>query len=113
STALRTVRVQLELPNLADQSSSGLVVLVALGEPEAGPLIDVARGGEHAVGPQRDAAVAGLAGKAEGFLDEWRAAAEPARVRFDQEETQPSDLIGFAHQQDRADILTVSFGDPA
>ena len=31
----------------------------------------------------------------------------------DQEETQTGDLIGFAYQQDRADILAISFGDPA
>lgn len=82
-------------------------------EPEAGPLVDVAGGGKHAVGPQRDHAVARLAREAERFLDQPRADAEPTRARFDQKKAQPRDRVGFAHKEDRPDILAVSFGDPA
>src|SRR4029079_157240 len=87
SNSLPTVRVQLELPRLTDQSFSELIVLVALGEPEAGPLIDMAPGCDHVVAPQRDLAVAGFAGKAHGFVAQPCANAKPARVWFDQEKT--------------------------
>ena len=52
--------------------------LFGVDEPEAGPLVDAAGGGEHAVGPQRDLAVARLARKAQGIP---RPAARRCRAR--------------------------------
>ena len=68
-SSLPPLRVQLQFPGLADDGGSELVVLFGGDEPESGPLLDVAGGGKHAVGPQRDHAVARLAREAERFLD--------------------------------------------
>src|SRR5262249_59204494 len=80
---------------------------------KAHALVDAAGGGEHAVGPERDLAVARLARKAQSLLDQSGADAEPAGLGLDQEEAQPRDLIRVPHQQDRSDVLALSFGDPA
>src|SRR3984893_2286784 len=82
-------------------------------ECKAGALVDAAGGGEHALGPERDLAVARLACKAHSLLDQSGADTEPARLGLDQKEAQPRDLLRFPHQQDRADILALALGDPA
>src|SRR6516162_6202807 len=77
-------------------------------ELEAGALVDAAGGGEHALGPERDLAVARIARKAQSLLDQPGADAEPARLGLDQQEAQPRDILRFPHQQDRADILALA-----
>src|SRR5215813_435402 len=95
---------QLQLPRLADELFPEGVVALLLDELEAHPLVNAAGGGEHALGPERDLAVARLARKAQRLLDQPGADAEPARLGLDQEQAQPRDLLCVLHQQDRSDI---------
>src|SRR5262245_53906927 len=104
---------QLQLPRLADEPFPEGIVALLLDELKAHPLIDAAGGGEHALGPERDLAVARLARKAQRLLDQSGADAEPARLGLDQEEAQPRDLLCVPHQQNRSDILALALGDPA
>src|SRR6266511_5078074 len=83
-----SAQVEIEIPVLADQLLAELIVLPAADQLEAGLLVDVAGGDEHAVGPERDLAVARVAREAHAFLDQPRADAEPARLRLDQQEAQ-------------------------
>ena len=81
---------------------------------EAGPLIDVARGGEHAVGPQRDPAIARLARQSAGLP---RPAARRCRVRARSARPEGDAAAATSSvsrtSKDRADILAISLGDPA
>src|SRR6266446_525292 len=77
---------QLQVPGLAHQALAEARVRLAVDELEARSLVDAAGGGEHAVSPERDLAVAGRARKSYAFVDQPRADAEPARSRFHQQE---------------------------
>src|SRR5262249_33197806 len=62
---------QLEVPRLGDETfSAEAVVRLFCGKREAGLLVEMARGEELALGPQRDLAVASLPRKADAFVDE-------------------------------------------
>src|SRR4051812_18506681 len=73
----------------------------------------MARGGELALRPERDPAVAGQPREADAFVDEPRADAEAARGRLDVEHAQFRDGSGLLHQEDRAGNLAISLRDPA
>src|SRR6266702_3047802 len=77
--------LQRQLPGLPDQLRAEHAVLFLLDEAKAGPLIDMARGVQHVVGPQRQRFVSGLSREPHAFLDQPRADAEPARMRLDQQ----------------------------
>src|SRR5208283_2096708 len=62
-----TAYLQLQIPVLADHRTAPAFVPLRSHELKAGFLINVARGGEHAVGPERDLVVAGAAGEADAF----------------------------------------------
>ena len=74
--------LQLQIPILRHHVLAPAFVRLAARQREAGLLIDVARGGEDAVRPQRDLLVAGLAREADAFLGQpWRRA--PGRALSD------------------------------
>src|SRR5438105_11370688 len=76
-------------------------------------LVDVPRGDQDALGPQRDFPVAVLPGESEGFADQPRADAEPTRRRFDQQQPQFGDVLALPDEEHRADRLAFALGDPA
>lgn len=84
-------------------------------EVEAGLLVDLAGGVEIALGPERDLQVAGFAGELDALVDEHRAEAGAAGAGFDQEKAEfgGSGLVRVLDEEDVADGLVVSFGDPA
>src|SRR5712691_1647868 len=64
--------LQLQVPVFPGELLAELVVRPAGDELEARPFVDLPRGNEHAVGPQRDLTVTRLARKAHAFIDEPR-----------------------------------------
>src|SRR5262249_53062254 len=77
---------QPQLPRLADELFAGGVVRLLFDATRRSADLDAAGGGEHALGPERDLAVARLARKAHSLLDQSGADAEPARLRLNQKE---------------------------
>src|SRR5579883_356813 len=111
SVALR-VRSQLHFPVFADDLLPEADALLAADQLEAGLPIDVARGREHAVGPERDLPVAGTACEADALISEPRTKPEAARLRLDQEQPQSGDINRLLRDEHAADILAVHLGDP-
>src|SRR5215510_4880785 len=107
------VSLQRQIPVLADHVLAEASALLARAEAKARLLVDVSRGGEHAVGPQRYSPIAAGAREGDAFSGQAPADAEPARGRLDQQEAQPGDLVGVLHQQHAADVLPVELGDEA
>src|SRR4051794_17101297 len=64
------VSSQVEDPGFSDQIVPETVVRLARDQPIAGCRVDAARGQQVAVGPQRDAAIAGVAREALAFFDQ-------------------------------------------
>src|SRR6185369_17229355 len=83
--------LQRQLPGLADQVVAEAVVALAGGQHIAFLAIEVARGAQHVVGPEPDAAVARLAREAAAFGDQPRTDAEPACARLDEQQAQLRD----------------------
>ena len=81
---------------------------LARDQREAGVLIDLARGDQDALGPQRDPLVALLARGADALLDQRAPDAKAARVLLHQQQPQLGDVVGGLHQEDRADRLAVA-----
>jgi len=75
----------LQIPELRHDVLPPRMPRLARREAEARLLINMPRAHKHAVRPQRDRLVAGLARKAHAFVDEMRAHAQPARFRIDQQ----------------------------
>src|SRR2546427_8137100 len=82
-------------------------------QAEAGLLVDAPGGMQHVVCPQRELAVADLAGEAHALLHEAFADAEAARPGLDEEQTQPGDRLRFLDAKHRPHVLTVQLRDPA
>src|SRR5207237_760111 len=95
-----------------DQPLAELVVGLARGEPEARPLVDVARGQEQGLRPEDHLAVAGAAGEAEALADQPRAEARAARARLDQEQAELRHRPRARHEEDGAHPLAVALRDP-
>src|SRR5216683_7648923 len=70
-------------------------------------------GDQHIVGPQRDLAIAPLAGEADALGDEPAADPEPARPGLDIEQAQFGDLLALLDEQHRTGDRTLALGDPA
>src|SRR5262249_13873710 len=70
---------QIEIPVLSDELLAEVVVPPGFDEPEAGMLVDTSGGGEDAMRPEGDLAVARLAGETHALIDQPRADPEPAR----------------------------------
>lgn len=87
---------------------------LARAEREAGLLVDMPGGGQHAMGPQRNLCVSHSARKAVALVDEPRAQTQPARlgVYKEQPDTCRAGLI-ILHQHHAADIFAVQLRDPA
>src|SRR2546421_506180 len=76
-------------------------------ETEAGLRVDLAGGDEHAVGPERDLAIAGLPREAHAFCDQSCADPQAARLRMDDQEPQLADRLRLRDEEDGADDLAV------
>ena len=72
-----TALLQLQIPELADHRTAPTPVSFRARETKACFLINVTRGGEYAVSPQRDLLVAGAARKANAFVDKVCADPQP------------------------------------
>ena len=82
-------------------------------DPRTGRATVMARGCEHAVGPQRHRPVARLVRKPQRLRHQPRTDAEPARLGLHQQQAQPRHFLGLLHQQDRAHVLPIALGNPA
>src|SRR5262249_44665700 len=98
---------------LADHRVAPALVLLRAHKLEPGLLIDVARGGKHAVRPQRHLPVARIAREANAFVCEVPAKPEAARFWVDQQQADARDGLRLLRQDDRTDILAVHLGYPA
>src|SRR6185295_19114385 len=108
-----TQLAQPKLPRLRHEVAPEAMVRLGRDELEAGLLVEVPRGDEDVVRPQRDAIVAGLAGETDALGDQATADPQAARPRLDEEEAQLRDAVRVADQEHRADVLSVALGDPA
>lgn len=105
--------LQAQAPGLAEEFRAEFVVWFGLDDFEADGRVDPPCGGEDAVRPQHDLAVAGLPRKADAFLDKPAADPEPARLRLDDQHAQPGDRVAFLDDKHRADPHAILLGDPA
>src|SRR6478735_8191077 len=80
---------------------------------EPGLLIDFAGGDQHALGPQRDPAIAAGLRERDAFADQPPAQSLSAPGRVDQQQAQLRYGIRMAHQKYRADLCSLDIGDPA
>src|SRR4029077_17977512 len=85
---------QRQFPKLADQVLTKASVRLLLDQAEAGGFVDAAGGYQHVVGPQRQFAVAGAAGKPDAFGHQTAPDAETAGAGFDIEQAQLADIVG-------------------
>src|SRR3954471_13785724 len=105
--------LKIALPGFADEIDAERVMRL-FGDPfESGLGVNAARRQKIALRPQRHAPISGLSRKAQAFVDEALAQAQPARLRIDDEQTELRDLVGLLHHEDRADALAVLLGNPA
>jgi hypothetical protein len=81
-------------------------------EREAGLLVEMMRGDEGFLGPERYGAALRFSGEAQALGDERLAYAATLRPARDEEKAQLCDRGGPPHQCDRADRLAVDLGDP-
>src|SRR5215831_10579274 len=82
-------------------------------EAEACPLVDMARGMEDVVGPERHAPVARVTGEAEALLHQPASQTEPARLGLHQQQTELRHFVALADHHYRAQDLPLALGDPA
>src|SRR3981081_3659119 len=101
------------LPGLADQVLAETAVRLGGHQHETGILINLARGEQNALGPQRDLAIAAGLRKRDAFADQPFAQSLSASGRIDQQQTQFGDIVGMPDQKYRADLDAVDIGDPA
>lgn len=94
---------------------SEAVVRLLVDERESGLLVDVVGGGENALRPEGDFAVAGGAGELDALIDEDLAQAEATRGGLYEQEAELCGvrLIGMMDEEDAAERDSVAFGDPA
>src|SRR5256886_17287597 len=83
------VRTQLERPGLRDKRLAETVVPLLAHDPKPGRLVQPPGGGELALGPEHELAVARLAGAAHAFVHQARAEARPPRLRLPPQHAQP------------------------
>src|SRR5882757_9139029 len=84
-------------------------------QPEAGLLVDAMRGGENALRPEGDLAVAGFAGEADTRRHQRVAEAYPTCRRLDQQKPQLRNALALRvlHQEDMAEALVIVLKAPA
>ena len=82
---------KLQIPELGHHVLAPAVARFARGEREASLLVNVPRGREHAVRPERDLLVAGRAREAHALVNQPGAEAEPAPFRIDQQQAEAGD----------------------
>src|SRR5688500_16054528 len=79
----------------------------------AGLLVYAPGGEQKAVRPKCDLLVSGSTGKSGALIDQSLSDTQSARVRIDDKQSQPCDVIRFFDQKNRPDILAVLLRDPA
>src|SRR4051812_46269297 len=84
-------RSELQIPSLRDQLRAEAFVGLRPGLTESMTFIELARGGENALGPQRDLAIAGHARERQALAHERVADAETALTRIDQQQAKLRD----------------------
>src|SRR6202021_374758 len=84
-------------------------------QAEAGSFVDAMGGGEHALGPQRDFAIAGGAREVDSFF--YQGVAESlatwTRLHKEKPEFRGVRLVGMLDQKNVTHVLAVDFRDPA
>src|SRR5215208_1171835 len=105
--------LELLLPRLPQLLRPEQRVRLGAHQAEAGLLVDVAGGGEDAVGPEGDPPVAGGAGEGDALVHQAAAEPQAARRRLHEQEAQLRHLVGLPDEKDRADDLAAPLGDPA
>src|ERR1700724_3404395 len=91
-------RLQLHLPGLANQALAETAVGFARDLHESGVLIDLARGEQDALGPQRDFAIAAGPRKRDAFPDQPPPQTQSAPGRIDQQQPQFGNLVAVPDQ---------------
>src|SRR3954462_13204128 len=81
------------------------------GLPETRGAVDRARGDQVALRPEHHLPVARLPGKADAFLDQSSAQAEPPPFGLDEKQPQPREALRSAHEEDAADPFAFALGD--
>src|ERR1044071_4680271 len=84
-------RSKLQVPGLRDQLRAEALVRLRGDLLEPVRFVELARGGEHALRPQRDLAIARLAREGETGRDQLVADAQAALTRIDQQQPQLRD----------------------
>src|SRR5262249_23127168 len=106
-------RLKLELPGLPHQIDPEAVVRFFVDEPIAGPLVDASRRFEHAVGPEDDLVIPGLARELGAFVHQSRSDPESARRGLDQQQPQLGDSLRLLDQKYGAEDFAISLRYPA
>src|ERR1700737_840562 len=104
---------QRQFPELPDKVAPEAAVWLLTHQAKGGGLVDMAGSAQHVVGPQRDLAIAPLAGKADALGDEPAADPEPPRRGLDIEQTQFGLLVALFDEEYGTGDRTLALGDPA
>src|ERR1700693_5338102 len=79
----------------------------------AGPFINVPGGVQDRLRPQSDLLITGLSRETGAFVHKAITDAKSTGRRFNQQQTQARDFLGFANQENGAGDATVFLCDPA
>src|ERR1700680_1564436 len=104
---------QPELPGLRHQIAAEAMVRFLRDAPKTALLVNAPRREQLALGPQNDLSITRLARKSDALVDQPSAQTQTARIGLDQQQTKLGDSWRLAHQEDAAEDLTASLGDPA
>src|SRR5258708_31886430 len=104
---------QPELPGFGDEVLAEAAMRFLVDAAEAGLGVQAARRVQLALRPERQRAIAGVARKADAFLDQPASDAEPARGGLDEQQPQLRHRLRFPDDEHRADDRAVAFRDPA
>src|SRR5881397_1256872 len=113
ATRVAARRSQVQIPGLPHQVVTEAVMRLFVHQAEAGLFVDAPGGMQHVVCPQRELAVADLAGEAHAFLHEALADAEPPRPGLYEEQTQLGNRLRLLDAKHRPHVLPVQLRDPA
>src|SRR6516164_5251811 len=106
------LRLEIQLPVLADHGKPELAVLRFPHQAESGLLIDVLRRLQRAFSQKNYLSVAGATREADTFVHQALSDTQTPGLRLHQQQPEPGDLIGLSHQKHRAHYFAGAFGDP-
>lgn len=95
-----TRRLQVARQHLADEVLAKAVMRLFLDQLETRLVVDAARIGEDAVGPQHHARITRLAAEAQALVDQAAADAQAARAGIDIQQAQLGRRVVLAHDED-------------